>query len=107
MTPVKIRKRVEKFAEPLLRRVLLEAENEHRQFEDAFRLLGWDQLPENLKLAIRDDVKAYADELTGKYSTCDPYVFRRRKSVAFWVNCYQENICSLDTAVKSLEVKKL
>lgn len=88
--------------EPVLRKVLAEAEIEHRQQQLMFELMGWGELPEELKIEIKDDVKFYADELEGLYSSCDPYVQRRRESVHFWVHSYMDGLCTLDTAVRSL-----
>lgn len=93
--------------EPVLRKVLIEAEEEHRQLQETFRLLGWGGLPDALKIEIKDDVSAMVDELQGQYSTCDPHVLRRRQSVVHWVSCYRDGICSLETAVAALKVRKL
>lgn len=93
--------------EPMLRKVLIEARLEHRLLQEMFKLMGWGDLPDELKIEIKSDIAAMADELQGQYSTCDPFVLKRRKSVVYWISCYQDNICSLDTAVKSLRVKKL
>lgn len=93
--------------EPVLRRVLVEAEQEHRQLQETFSLMGWEDLPDTLKMEIKDDVSAMVDELQGRYSTNDPNVLRRRESVTWWVNCYREGICSLETAIGALRVRKL
>lgn len=93
--------------EPVLRKVLIEAEQEHKELQHMFGLMGWGNIPDALKMEIKDDVSAMVDELQGQYSSCDPYVVRRRESVTYWVNCYQDGICSLDTAIKALKVKKL
>lgn len=93
--------------EPVLRKVLIEAEKEHNHLQEMFRLMGWGNLPDKLKIEIKGDVAAMVDELNGQYSTCDPNVLRRRRSVTYWVNCYQDGICSLQTAIESLRVKKL
>lgn len=93
--------------EPVLRKVLIEAEKEHRDLQEVFGLMGWGELPDALKIEIKDDVSAMVDELQGQYSSCDPFVERRRKSVTYWVNCFMDGICSLETAIKALKVKKL
>ncbi|MDZ7692920.1 MAG: hypothetical protein U5K69_17655 [Balneolaceae bacterium] len=93
--------------EPVLRKVLIEAEKEHDELQEMFKLMGWGNLPDKLKVEIKNDVSAMIDELNGQYSTCDPHVLRRRQSVSYWVNCYQDGICSLDTAVDALKVRKL
>jgi hypothetical protein len=97
---------IQKF-EPVLRKVLIEAETEHRELQEVFGLMGWGDLPEELKIEIRDDIKAFKDELNGDYSTCDPYVLQRRKSVCYWVNMFRSGVCSLKTAVDSLKVRPL
>lgn len=93
--------------EPILRKVLAEAEQEHRSLQEMFRLMGWGGLPDELKLAIKDDVAAMVAELHGQYSSCDPHVDKRRQSVTYWVNCYQDGICTLKTAVDALKVMPL
>lgn len=93
--------------EPVLRKVLIEAEQEHDHLQEMFQLLGWGELPDKLKIEIKDDVSAIVDELNGQYSTCDPHVKRRRQSVDYWVSCYRDGICSLETAVQALKVRKL
>lgn len=93
--------------EPVLRKVLIEAEEEHRRLQEMFELMGWGDLPDALKIEIRNDVAAMVDELRGCYSTCDPHVLRRRRSVVHWVSCYRDGICSLETAVAALKVRKL
>lgn len=104
-------KALEKFhafdIEPVLRKVLLEAEQEHKQLQEVFALMGWADLPDALKVEIKDDVGAMVDELQGQYSSCDPYVQKRRERVAYWVSCYEDGICSLSTAIEALKVNKL
>lgn len=93
--------------EPVLRSIFREAELEHRQIQEMFDLLGWGDLPEELKYTIKEDVKGYIDELTGCYSTSCPLVHRRRESVDFWVNSYNDNICSLQAALDALKTTRL
>lgn len=93
--------------EPVLRKVLKEAEREHRELQQMFDLMGWGNLPDALKVEIKDDVSAMVDELQGQYSSCDPYIARRRQSVVHWVNSFLDGICSLETAIEALRVKKL
>ena len=93
--------------EPVLRKVLKEAEKEHRELQQIFDLMGWGDLPDALKMEIKDDVKAMVDELEGQSSSCDPYVARRRQRVVHWVQSYRDGICSLDTAIDALHIKKL
>lgn len=107
MTNAVIKTRNRSFAEPVLRKVLREASKEHRNLTEAFKLLGWSQLPDELKMAIKDDILAYMNELEGNYSTCDPFVVKRRKSVFFWVQSYLNGICSLETAIKTLKITPL
>lgn len=93
--------------EPVLRKVLKEAKQEHQELQEMFELMGWDELPDALKMEIKDDVSAMADELKGQYSSCDPHIARRRKRVVHWVNSYLDGICSLETAIDVLRVNKL
>lgn len=94
-------------AEPVLRSIFREAELEHRSIIRMFDLLGWGELPEELKFSIKEDVKGYLDELHGEYSTNCPLVQRRRESVDFWVNSYKDKLCSLETALKALKTTQL
>lgn len=93
--------------EPLLRKVLIEAENEHRELEEVYELMGWAALPEELKIEIKEDIKAFREELAGNYSTCDPFIQRRRQRIDYWVRAYNDGICSLKTAVNALRVRPL
>lgn len=93
--------------EPVLRSIFKEAELEHRQIQQMFDLLGWGELPEELKFTIKEDVKGYIDELNGEYSTNCPLVQRRRESVDFWVNSFNDDMCSLETALDALKTSGL
>lgn len=93
--------------EPVLRKAFIEAEREHGKLQQMFKLMGWGHLPDTLKVEIKEDVSAMVDELQGQYSSCDPYVEQRRRSITYWISCYEDGICSLDTAVKALRVKRL
>lgn len=93
--------------EPALFSIFHKAETEFRQIEQMFSMLGWGDLPNELKLAIEEDVKGYIDELHGNYSTNCPLVQRRRESVDFWINSYRDGVCTLDTASGALKVKTL
>jgi len=93
--------------EPLLRKAFIEAEQEHRELQEIFALMGWEDLPDALKVEIKDDVSSMVDELQAQYSSCDPYVKKRRQSVTYWVNCYKDGICSLSTAIQALKVRKI
>lgn len=93
--------------EPVLRKVLKEAEREHQQLQQMFKLMGWGDLPDALKIEIKDDVSALVEELKGRYSSCDPAVGRRRQRVVHWVDSYQDGLCSLQTAVEALRIRSL
>lgn len=102
---LKIRKKFD--ASPVLRSIFTDAAIEHHQTEQLFKLLGWGDLPLDLKLTIKEDVKGYVDELNGQYSSCCTLIQRRRESVDFWVNSYKDGICSLETALDALKVNRL
>ncbi|HYW34410.1 MAG TPA: hypothetical protein VE868_03285 [Balneolaceae bacterium] len=107
-TAIKLQTPSDQFdVEPLLSKVSQEAEKEHKKMQEVFSLLGWGDLPDTLKIEIKDDVKAMVEELEGKYSTCDPYVRKRRARVTYWVDAYLDGICSLQTAIDALKVTKL
>ena len=93
--------------EPVLRSIFREAELEHRQIEQMFDMLGWGELPDDLKYMVKDDVKGYIDELKGEFSTNCPLVQRRRESVDFWVNSFKDGICALETALDALKTTRL
>lgn len=94
-------------SEPALYSIFHKAEAEFRQIEQMFVMLGWGELPNEIKLVIEEDVKGYIDELHGNYSTNCPLVQRRRESVDFWVNSYLDGLCTTDTAAEALKVKTL
>ncbi|MEX0681345.1 MAG: hypothetical protein WD097_08190 [Balneolales bacterium] len=75
-----------------------------QEAHELFALMGWDNLPQEIRLSIAVDVIGYRDELSGLYSTCDPMVRNRRKSISFWVNNYLNGYCNADTAAKALRV---
>jgi hypothetical protein len=92
---------------PALLTILRNARKQQAESEMMFSELGWDNLPEELKFVIEDDVKGYMDELHGRYSSNCPYIQRRRESVDFWVQSFMEGLCSLETAIESLKLKEL
>ena len=94
-------------AEPILRSIFRKAEIEYKKADEMFRMLGWSDLPAELKLIIEDDVRGYMEELAGSYSTNCPFVQRRRESIDFWVNSFLDGICTLDTATEALRLERL
>ena len=78
-----------------------------RESREIFDQMGWGGLPDELKLTIAIDLVGFRDELTGLYSTKDPNVMSRRKSIYYWVNQYLNGICSERTAVQSLRIMNL
>ncbi len=95
------------FAVPILKRIRTESRKEYQEMQQAFDLLGWGNLPDELKIEVYGDVKFMVEELKGRFSTCDPFVKRRRETVHYWVSCFQDGICSLQTAINALKVKTL
>ncbi|WP_232803182.1 hypothetical protein [Gracilimonas amylolytica] len=95
------------FALPILKRIERESRQEYNEMQEAFELMGWAALPDALKVEIHNDVRFMVEELKGRFSSVDPFVKRRRQTVTYWVNCYQDGICSLDAAIKALKVKSL
>lgn len=95
------------FVTPLLNRIKKESAQEYREMQQAFELLGWSKLPDEIKIEIHDDVHFMVQELKGLFSTCDPYVQRRRETVHFWVQSFLDKICSKDAAIKALKIKML
>ena len=95
------------FVAPLLNRIKKESAQEYSEMQEAFDLLGWAKLPDELKIEIYDDVRFMVKELKGLYSSCDPYILRRRETVHFWVQSFIDKIASKDAAIKALKVKAL
>lgn len=95
------------FVAPLLNRIKNESAREYTEMQQAFELLGWDLLPDEIKMEIYDDVRFMVMELKGLFSSCDPHVHRRRESVHFWVQSYLDGICTKDAAMKALKIKQL
>lgn len=78
-----------------------------RESRDIFQWMGWEQLPDSFKLVIAIDMVGFRDELNGLYSTRDPQVIARRKSIYYWVEQYLNNGCSAETAIQALSVINL
>lgn len=74
-----------------------------QQNTDLFDLFGWSDLPFELKSVVASDLAGYRDEMLGLYSTRDPHVLNRRKSVAYWIKMYRNKQCSLSTAFEALK----
>jgi hypothetical protein len=91
---------------PLLQSIYQEAQQEYQHLEEVFRLMGWGDLPDALKIEIKEDVAAMVDELEGRFSTCDPFVMKRRQSVTYWIDMYRSGVCSMQTAVEALKMKR-
>ncbi len=95
------------FVAPLLKRIKKESASEYLEMQQTFELMGWGNLPDELKIEIYNDVKFMVQELKGMYSTCDPFVENRRNTVHFWISSFQDGICSLEAAIKAVKVKSL
>ncbi len=93
--------------EPILDKVYLKAKADHRRLTEMYDLLGWSDLPEEIKIEINEDVKAFKDELEGFYSSCDPHVKRRRRSIRYWIQSFRDGSCTARTAAQSLRVRSL
>jgi len=91
--------------DPILAKLSKEAREEHSKLQKVFEIMGWGDLPDVLKIEIESDVMAMVDELEGQYSTCDPFVLKRRERVIYWVESYHDGICSLQTAVDALKIR--
>lgn len=95
------------FVAPLLKRIRKESADEYNEMQQAFDLMGWGELPDELKIEIYNDVRFMVEELKGRFSSCDEYVQRRRDTVHFWVSSFQDKICTLGAAINALKVKTL
>lgn len=95
------------FVAPLLKRIKKESADEYNEMQQAFDLMGWGELPDELKIEIYNDVRFMVEELKGRFSSCDAYVQLRRDTVHFWVSSFQDDICTLEAAVNALKIKSL
>jgi len=91
------------FVAPLLQRIQKESKQEFTEMQEAFDLLGWGSLPDELKIEIYNDVRFMVMELKGRFSSCDEFVQKRRNSVHFWVSSFQDGICTLAAAITNLK----
>lgn len=91
--------------QPQLQNIFDEAKQEYHKLEEVFDMMGWGNLPDRLKIEIKDDIAAMVDELKGNYSTCDPFVLKRRERVTYWIEMYQNRVCSLGTAIDALKIR--
>lgn len=89
----------------LLDRLVREARREERDVREILTLMGWGELPAELVIEIKEDIKMFGEELKGHFSTCDPGVVRRRRSVTFWAEQFLRGECSLETAVRALRMR--
>jgi hypothetical protein len=71
---------------------------------DILDVMGWTDIPSELKRSVAVDVIGYRDELLGLYATRDPHVMARRRSVYWWVEAYRCGTCSLETAMDALKM---
>ncbi len=74
---------------------------------ETFEMLGWAALPESIKLVIAIDIIGFRDELNGMYSTSNPGVLNRRKRINYWVDNYQQGVCSEESVIEALRVSYL
>ena len=75
--------------------------------QEAFELMGWAKLPDDIKIEIYDDVRFMVKELKGLYSTCDPFIQKRRERVHFWVQSFIDKIATKEAVIKALKIKAI
>jgi len=102
-----VKSRATRIEEPILERVLLQAKQEDQQVQEVLELMGWGGLPAELVIEIKEDIRAFRMELEGLYSSCDPFVEKRRQRVDYWIRLYRSGDCSLQTAISALRVRML
>lgn len=78
-----------------------------RESREIFEMMGWGDLPEKVKLAIAIDLIGFRDELAGLYSTNDPLVLARRKSIHYWITMLLDEACSEETVLNILKINNL
>lgn len=64
--------------------------------------LGWQKIPNALLRVIASDLELWNSELTVNSQTIDQTVRQRRSAVRYWVKAYQNQCCSLKTAIQAL-----
>ena len=90
-------------SQQVLRSVEITLNRQIQRLDDAFALLGWHDLPDCLKTEIAVDVSLMIDELDGRYSSIDHNVAQRRRAVRYWIDCYQQGVCTRQTALEALQ----
>jgi hypothetical protein len=93
------------FADRVIAQIQEQTRAELATMQDAFELLGWQELTDEIKVAIYEDVKFMVMELQGLFSSCDEYVKRRRDSVHFWVSSFLDGICDEKMVIENLQIK--
>lgn len=91
-------------SDPLFQKMLGDAMKEEQEMNEIFSLLGWGDLPLELKMTIHSDVSGYLNELQGRYSTSCSYVQKRRERVDYWVNSYLDGLSTLKQSVDALKI---
>ncbi len=93
---------------PLSRNLSKETESTIlHEAREIFTTMGWQNLPEQIRLTIALDIIGFRDELCGLYTTRDPMVRNRRNRIHYWVNLYLNGECSADTVTERLRVSYL
>ena len=93
------------FADRVIAQIQEQNKAELTTMQDAFELMGWSDLTDEIKFTIYGDVKFMVLELQGLFSSCDEYVKRRRDSIHFWVSSFQDGICDEKTVIENLRIK--
>ncbi len=93
------------FADRVLSQIKEETKAEVNLMNEAFELMGWQKLNDEIKMAIYDDVKYMVMELQGLFSSCDEFVQRRRDSVHFWISSFLDGICDEKMVLENLQIK--
>ncbi len=94
----------EEIVTPALAAIESHPAEENARLNEVYKALGWDDLPHRLKFAVAPDIVGYYDELRGLYSTCDPKVIARRKTVTYWIENYRSRVSSLETTLEMLRI---
>ncbi len=93
------------FADRVIVQIQEQTKAELATMQDAFKLMGWEELSDEIKVTIYEDVKFMVMELQGLFSSCDEYVKRRRDSVHFWVSSFLDGICDEKTVIENLQIR--
>lgn len=73
------------------------------EYSNILELLGWDNLPGVLLEVISDELDSYEEQIREGYCVMDEDVLERRNRIRYWINAYQDGLCSLADTIKRIQ----